>query len=144
MVAKAQTIAQVVQMLSRQLNRPVVDKTGLTGKYDLNLEFAFEPGSGGGPMGAMLPPPPGGLAGGPGGPGPGVGGGVTTGGATGGSGSAGGQTIKGPVDSQDADSAPAQTIFAAVQSQLGLKLEAKKAPLDLLVIDHMEKTPTEN
>jgi uncharacterized protein (TIGR03435 family) len=27
---------------------------------------------------------------------------------------------------------------------LGLKMEARKAPLDLLVIDHAEKTPTEN
>ena len=59
-------------------------------------------------------------------------------------GTAGGPAVKGPVDSQDADSTPAQTIFAAVQSQLGLKLEAKKAPLDLLVIDNMEKTPAEN
>jgi uncharacterized protein (TIGR03435 family) len=33
--------------------------------------------------------------------------------------------------------------FAAVQ-QLGLKLEPRKAPLDLIVIDHLEKTPTEN
>ena len=35
------------------------------------------------------------------------------------------------------------SIFAAVQ-QLGLKLEPRKAPLDLVVIDHLEKTPTEN
>jgi uncharacterized protein (TIGR03435 family) len=146
MVAKAQTIAQVAQMLGNQVNRPVVDKTGLTGKYDFTLEFEFEPGSGGGPKGLMLPPPPGGFAGGPGGPGPG--GAVITGGggggAPGGAGTTGGAAGAGPVDSQNLDSTPAQTIFAAVQSQLGLKLEAKKAPLDLLVIDHMEKTPTEN
>jgi uncharacterized protein (TIGR03435 family) len=36
------------------------------------------------------------------------------------------------------------TIFAAVQQQLGLKLEAKKGSVDFLVIDHVEKTPTEN
>jgi len=35
------------------------------------------------------------------------------------------------------------SIFAAVQ-QLGLKLEPRKAPLDLIVIDHLEKAPTEN
>jgi uncharacterized protein (TIGR03435 family) len=35
------------------------------------------------------------------------------------------------------------SIFAAVQ-QLGLKLEPRKTPLDLIVIDHLEKTPTEN
>ena len=36
------------------------------------------------------------------------------------------------------------TLIGAVQSQLGLKLEAKKATIDLLVIDHAEKVPTEN
>jgi len=35
------------------------------------------------------------------------------------------------------------SIFAAVQ-QLGLKLEPRKVPLDLVVIDHLEKAPTEN
>ncbi len=35
------------------------------------------------------------------------------------------------------------SIFAAVQ-QLGLKLEPRKVPLELIVIDHLEKTPTEN
>ncbi len=34
-------------------------------------------------------------------------------------------------------------IFAQIQ-QLGLKLEPQKAPTDVLVIDHVEKTPTEN
>lgn len=36
------------------------------------------------------------------------------------------------------------SIFTALQEQLGLKLEQKKAPLDLLVIDHSEKVPVEN
>jgi uncharacterized protein (TIGR03435 family) len=36
------------------------------------------------------------------------------------------------------------SLFTAVQEQLGLKLESRKAPVDLLVIDHIEKTPTEN
>ncbi len=35
-------------------------------------------------------------------------------------------------------------IFRALQSQLGLRLEPKKAPAELIVIDHIEKTPTEN
>ena len=34
-------------------------------------------------------------------------------------------------------------MFAYVQ-QLGLRLEPSKAPLELLVVDHAEKVPTEN
>jgi uncharacterized protein (TIGR03435 family) len=46
-----------------------------------------------------------------------------------------------PTSTADQDS---PGLLAAVQEQLGLKLESKKGPLDLLVIDHAEKTPTEN
>jgi uncharacterized protein (TIGR03435 family) len=35
-------------------------------------------------------------------------------------------------------------LIEAVQSQLGLKLEKKKMPVEVLVIDHLEKTPTAN
>jgi uncharacterized protein (TIGR03435 family) len=35
-------------------------------------------------------------------------------------------------------------IFTAVQEQLGLKLEPKKVPAKFLVIEHVDKTPTEN
>ena len=35
------------------------------------------------------------------------------------------------------------SIFTAVQEQLGLKLEAAKAPVDILVVSHMER-PSEN
>jgi uncharacterized protein (TIGR03435 family) len=38
----------------------------------------------------------------------------------------------------------APPILAAVQEQLGLKLEPKKGAVDVFVIDHVEKTPTEN
>ena len=34
-------------------------------------------------------------------------------------------------------------IFSAVQ-KLGLKLDARKAPVETIVVDHLEKTPTEN
>jgi uncharacterized protein (TIGR03435 family) len=45
--------------------------------------------------------------------------------------------------SADSASEPGSSILTSVQ-QLGLKLEARKMPLDLLVIDHLEKLPTEN
>lgn len=41
------------------------------------------------------------------------------------------------------DPAGEPTVFASVE-KLGLKLEERKAPVEQLVIDHMEKTPTEN
>jgi len=36
------------------------------------------------------------------------------------------------------------TIFGALPEQLGLRLEAHKGPVDLLVIDHIEKVPSGN
>lgn len=47
---------------------------------------------------------------------------------------------KSPGPPPEANSIVAQ----AMQAQLGLKLEAKKAPVEMLVIDRVEKTPTEN
>jgi uncharacterized protein (TIGR03435 family) len=35
-------------------------------------------------------------------------------------------------------------VFEALREQLGLELRQKKGPVDILVIDHAEKVPTEN
>ena len=43
-----------------------------------------------------------------------------------------------------ADSDAPPDIFSALESQLGLKLQSKKGPVDLIVIDHIEKEPTAN
>jgi len=44
---------------------------------------------------------------------------------------------------EDASDASSTGIFTAIQEQLGLKLESVKAPIDVLVIDHIER-PTIN
>jgi len=40
--------------------------------------------------------------------------------------------------------AAAPDLFAALEKQLGLRLEKSKTQLDVIVIDHMDKTPAEN
>jgi uncharacterized protein (TIGR03435 family) len=42
------------------------------------------------------------------------------------------------------DSAVGPSLFNALQEQAGLKLEARKAPVEFLLVDHAEKIPTEN
>lgn len=122
MIAQQQTMQDLAARLSNQLSKPVTDATGLTKKYDFTLTFAPEQGMMG-PMGVPLPPPGGGG-----------GGAVAVAVADGG---------RGPMaPPSDAEAPP--DIFAAVQSQLGLKLEPKKGPVEIIVIDHIERTPTEN
>lgn len=63
-VARAQPVSKLTEMLGGTLQHPVLDKTGLTGRYDFKLEFSPEV------RGLALPPPPAGppgeLAGEPG------------------------------------------------------------------------------
>jgi uncharacterized protein (TIGR03435 family) len=88
-------VAQLAELLADGLKRPVIDTTGLKGRYDFALD-----------MTAYIPMDSDG---------------------------------KPPKDLQ-----PEDVIFTAVQEQLGLKLEAKKGPIEILVIEHAEKVPTEN
>jgi uncharacterized protein (TIGR03435 family) len=74
------------------LDRPVLDQTGLTGRYDFTLTWA--------PLGTEF---------------------------------GGGLPAPAPIDN------PPPNLFTAIQEQLGLKLEAVKAPADVMVIDKAEK-----
>jgi uncharacterized protein (TIGR03435 family) len=115
------SMADLANALTRSVDRPVMDKTGLPGKYDFTLIFALDtsrgmPGMGAGGVSMVVHSAGGGEMGG---------GGAMPGGA-------GGSDDAGP------------TVFAAVQEQLGLKLEAKKSMVDMVVVDSLEKVPTEN
>jgi uncharacterized protein (TIGR03435 family) len=92
----------LAHLLSSQVGRTVLDKTGLTGIYDYKLNWTPE----------NMPLP---MAGGPGGPAP------------------GGDGASAPSDSSGA------SLFTALQEQLGLKLESAKGPVDVIVIDHIDK-----
>jgi uncharacterized protein (TIGR03435 family) len=46
--------------------------------------------------------------------------------------------------SHPSDDADSPSIFSALKDQLGLKLEKQKGTTDVLVIDHYERTPSEN
>lgn len=54
-----QPISELIRALGNQAGRPVVDKTGLAGKYDFVLEYALAPGAIGmmGMAMSMAPPP---------------------------------------------------------------------------------------
>ncbi|MGA3187753.1 MAG: TIGR03435 family protein [Bryobacteraceae bacterium] len=79
--AKASTMDHFAQVLSRQVDYPVVNETGIEGLFDLKLEWT------------------------------------------------------------NADTGP--SIFTAIQEQLGLRLTSRKTPVDVIVIDHLER-PSEN
>ena len=42
------------------------------------------------------------------------------------------------------DDSDGPSIFDAVQEQLGLKIEKTRGPVQVLVVDHVDKKPTEN
>jgi uncharacterized protein (TIGR03435 family) len=53
-------------------------------------------------------------------------------------------TESGPVPIASDRGAGVLTLYEAVDRQMGLKLATQKHPMQVVVIDHMERTPTEN
>lgn len=102
--ARHETMQQLAARLSSQLNRLVIDRTGLTGQYDFSLSWTTD----GGTI-ARTDPPPDMI-----------------------------ETHNTPV------SDPGLTLFSALQKELGLRLESKKASVPVVVVDHIEKVPTAN
>lgn len=88
----AGTMPQIAQRLTGAAGRPVLDKTGLEGRYGFLLIYT--------PLSAQK---------------------------------ADNEASSGPPD-----------FFTAVELQLGLKLEPKNEPIEVLVVDHAELLPTEN
>lgn len=82
------TLPILANNLSDILGRPVSDRTGMDGLYEIDLNFTYD------------------------------------------------AATQGPAIYPD--------IFTALQEQLGLKLESKKALFDIIIVDQAEKIPTEN
>ena len=95
--ARGMSTSDMASHFSRQLGTVVVDKTGLAGSYDFNLNWTSD--------------------------------------------ASGGGTFDAPVSA-----ASAASLLAAIQEQLGLKLEPQKGPMQVLIIDHAERPaePTQN
>jgi uncharacterized protein (TIGR03435 family) len=84
-VCHAATMEKIAAEVGGLLHAPLVDRTGLTGTYDLNVRYV-------------------------------------------------------PDDRKlDADLEPGPTLAQALQEELGLRLERGKGPVEVIVIDHMEK-----
>lgn len=121
MELKKITMTAFSEMITRFVDKPVMDQTELKGNYKVTLDLAMSDMMGaaraaGAGMGVMM-------------------GGALGGGAGGGAGAAGG--------AGEASDPSGGSIFQSVQ-KMGLKLEPKKAPVEILVVDHLDKLPTEN
>jgi uncharacterized protein (TIGR03435 family) len=92
--ARYATMADLASVMQRAaLDRPVIDQTGLSGRYDFSLEWTPDETQFGGALGH----PP------------------------------------------NTDSSAKPDLFAALQQQLGLRLEATKGPVETLIIDQAER-----
>jgi uncharacterized protein (TIGR03435 family) len=118
----ADMVTQLFAQLGGTGGKQVVDMTGIEGNYDATVDLGLaEIIAMARAAGADIPA--GGPAGAPGGPG-------------------GGGRGNAPAAASD-PSGGGTSLTDAVQS-MGLKLESRKATVDQLIVDHIEKTPTEN
>ena len=83
-------MGEVAPLLSRFVDRPVVDRTGLTGPFDMVLTFVPE-------------------------------------------------ALRLATDPNSPTDATGQSMFTALEDQLGLKLQRAREPVEVLVIDHIER-----
>lgn len=90
----------LAQTLSQIVGRPILDRTGLSAKYDFELKWTPDQSSATNAVGGVAP----------------------------------------PLAVADPDR---PNIFTALQEQLGLKLDSSKAPVTVIVVDHIE-TPSAN
>jgi uncharacterized protein (TIGR03435 family) len=95
------SMAEFAQVMQGTLDRPVLDGTGLKGRYDFTLRWTPDESQ--------------------------YGGRVSTQNST----------------DNGANADPLPSLFTAIQEQIGLRLDAKKAPVKVLVIDSIDK-PTAN
>lgn len=93
------TITGIADWLATRLQTPVIDKTGLTGEYDIKMEV---------PAGNLPPREPGAA-----------------------------------LDLKALEEEGRSRALAAVEG-LGLKLERQRNPVETIIVEHVEKTPTGN
>jgi bla regulator protein blaR1 len=102
--AQGLSLENLIEFLSQQLGRTILDKTGLTGTYDFALHWTPDD----------APP----------------------------------QIAAGAESGQPGNDGAPQTntspsLVTALEEQLGLKLESQKGPVDVIVVDHVDR-PSEN
>jgi uncharacterized protein (TIGR03435 family) len=91
MIVRDRSLQDLADTLSMFMGRPVLNRTGLQGTFDITMEYEKDPDAANGPGAALTGP----------------------------------------------------AMFTAFREQLGIKFEATRGPVEILVIDHAEK-PSEN
>jgi uncharacterized protein (TIGR03435 family) len=107
------TMEGLAAVISRFIDKPVMDMTDLKGNFQMTLELSMEDLQNVARAQGMQMP----------------------------GGAPGAASSSRPADA--ASDPSGSSIFSTVQ-QMGLKLEARKAPIETIIIDHVEKVPTEN